>query len=85
MKIARKFVAGLVAFLVLAIGAVAFRYVINALGSLMLFGFTDSERGFRHLDAAANIFGLLGAIYGALRTYRWITRSLSSASPATSQ
>jgi uncharacterized membrane protein required for colicin V production len=65
MKIARTIVAAVIAFFVLAIGAVAFRYVINALGSLMLFGFADSERAFYDLDSAANILGFIGAVYVA--------------------
>ena len=72
MKVARTSVAAVIAFFVFAIGAVAFRYVINALGSLMLFGFANTERAFYNLDSAANILGLIGAVYVAFRVFDWI-------------
>jgi hypothetical protein len=38
----------------------------------MLFGLTDSERAYENLEAAANILGLILAVYVAFRTFDWI-------------
>lgn len=72
MNIARKLCGFVVAFFVFGLAGKAFAFVVHALGSLMLYGFTESDTAFSDLEAAANIIGFLGAVYVAYRCYRWI-------------
>ena len=82
MKIARMLLGVVVGFLILGISMKAFAFVVNALGSLMLYGFTESDRAFADLEAAANILGFLGGLYVAYRCYRWISPAGTPAVPS---
>lgn len=82
MKPGRTAPALLVGLFIVGLGTKALAFVINEVGSLTLYGFTDSEVGFRNLDATANIVGLLGALYLAVRCYRWITRQPAASDSA---
>jgi hypothetical protein len=73
-----------VAFIVCGLCAKTFAFVINAVGSLMLYGFTDSAEVFADLDATANILGFVGGLCVASRCYRWINPAPTDAPTAAS-
>ncbi len=55
-----------IAFIVLTVGALG----LGAFGSNV----SESERALRSLEAAANILGLIGALYVANKVYRRLTK-----------